>query len=149
MLIAACGGSGAQPAPLCKTVAGTAAVSSARSGGSWAYSNGDLANTRDVRDGAITAANVSRLKQAWTFKLSGIAAEGVGGSGSLAANPIVQSGVVYLQDLDSNVYAIALGSGKLAWEYECNTPSEPGRGQPGSRFVTERSTERRRPRCSR
>ena len=31
----------------------------------------------------------------------------------MTANPIVQNGVVYVQDLDSNVYALALATGKL------------------------------------
>ena len=79
----------------------------------------------------ISAANVSRLKQAWTFRLTGTAARGVGGSGSLAANPIVHGGVVYLQDLDSNVYALALRSGKLDWEYQCNAPEQTGPGPNG------------------
>ncbi len=78
---------------------------------------------------------MSRLKPAWTFKLSGTAAAGVGGSGSLAANPIVQGGVVYLQDLDSNVYALALTSGKLEWEYQCNAPERTGPGPNGVAVV--------------
>jgi alcohol dehydrogenase (cytochrome c) len=63
--------------------------------------------------------------------LRGRGGAGVGGSGSLAANPIVEGGVVYLQDLESNVYAIGLGSGKLEWEYECNAPERSGPGPNG------------------
>jgi alcohol dehydrogenase (cytochrome c) len=74
---------------------------------------------------------VSRLKPAWAFKITGQAAAGVERSGSLAANPIVENGVVYLQDLDSNVYALGLGSGKLEWEYQCNAPEESGPGPNG------------------
>jgi outer membrane protein assembly factor BamB len=32
----------------------------------------------------------------------------------------VQHGVALLQDLDSNVYALALNSGKLEWQYRCD-----------------------------
>jgi alcohol dehydrogenase (cytochrome c) len=78
---------------------------------------------------------VSKLRQAWTFKLTGAAAVGVGRSGSLAANPIVEGGVVYLQDLDSNVYALAFGSGKLDWEYECDAPERSGPGPNGVAVV--------------
>ncbi len=63
--------------------------------------------------------------------LSGLAAAGVDRSGSLAANPIVRGGVVYVQDLDSNVYALALSTGKLEWEYECNAPEQTGPGPNG------------------
>jgi alcohol dehydrogenase (cytochrome c) len=74
---------------------------------------------------------VSRLAQAWTFKLTGKAAAGVRPYGSLTANPIVQNGVVYLQDLDSNVYALALATGKLRWEYRCDQPERSGPGPNG------------------
>ena len=53
---------------------------------------------------------------------------GVTGYGSLVASPIVQDGVVYLQDLDSNVYALALATGKLEWEYRCNAAREERAG---------------------
>jgi outer membrane protein assembly factor BamB len=51
--------------------------------------------------------------------------------GALTANPIVQDGVVYLQDLDSDVYALALATGKLEWEYQCNQPEKSGPGPNG------------------
>jgi outer membrane protein assembly factor BamB len=74
---------------------------------------------------------VSRLAQAWTFKLTGKAATGARPYGSLTANPVVQDGVVYLQDLDSNVYGLALATGKLEWEYRCDQPERSGPGPNG------------------
>src|SRR6185437_5553558 len=41
------------------------------------------------------------------------------------------NGVVYLQDLDSDVYALALTTGKLQWEYRCNQPEVSGPGPNG------------------
>jgi alcohol dehydrogenase (cytochrome c) len=99
--------------------------------GSWPYSNGDLSNTRNAAGSTITSANVSGLKQAWTFHITGPAAAGVGPDGALAANPIVVNGVVYIQDLDANVYALALATGRLKWEYELNTPMKTGPGPDG------------------
>jgi outer membrane protein assembly factor BamB len=99
--------------------------------GSWPYSNGDLSNTRNAAGSTITSANVSRLKQAWTFHITGPAAAGVGPDGALAANPIVVNGVVYIQDLDANVYALALATGRLKWEYQLNTPMKTGPGPDG------------------
>jgi len=96
--------------------------------GSWAYPNGDIANTRDALGSTISSANVSELKEAWSFKLTGKADTL---AGSLAANPIVQDGVVYLQDLDSNVYALSLVTGKLLWEYHVNQPVKSGPGPNG------------------
>jgi alcohol dehydrogenase (cytochrome c) len=86
--------------------------------GSWPYPNGDLANTRDAAGATISSANVASLQQAWTFKLP--AAEVPSGPtlGSMTATPIVANGVVYMQDLGDNVYALALATGKLKWEYQ-------------------------------
>jgi outer membrane protein assembly factor BamB len=79
----------------------------------------------------ISAANVSGLREAWTFKLTGKAAAGVSPYGSLSAPAVVQDGVVYLQDQDANVYALALASGKLKWEYQVNVPEKTGPGPDG------------------
>ncbi len=40
-------------------------------------------------------------------------------------------GVVYLQDEDANVYALALATGKLKWEYQVNVPEKSGPGPDG------------------
>ena len=47
------------------------------------------ANTRDAAGSRISSANVASLREAWTFKLTGTAAAGVSGAGSLAAAPVV------------------------------------------------------------
>ena len=124
VLGAAC--SSGSPAPASTTFPGAAAPA-----GSWPYPNGDLANTRNAPDPAISAANVSGLREAWAFKLTGTAAAGVSGIGSLTAPPVVQGGVVYLQDEDANVYAVALATGKLKWEYQVNLPETSGPGPDG------------------
>jgi outer membrane protein assembly factor BamB len=123
--VLAAGCSSGQPAPVTSAFAGAAAPA-----GSWAYPNGDLANTRDA-DSAISSANVSQLREAWTFKLTGAAATGVSSTGSLAAAPVVAGGVVYLQDLYANVYAISLATGKLKWEYQVNLAAKSGPGPDG------------------
>ena len=128
MTAAAC--SSPTPAPASTAFHGAAAPS-----GSWPYPNGDLANTRDAAGSAITAANVSKLKEAWSFKLTGTAAAGVGSTGSFAAAPVVVNGVVYIQDLDCNVYAVSLATGKLKWEYTVNQPEKNGPGPNGVAVV--------------
>jgi outer membrane protein assembly factor BamB len=138
LLVAACGGGSTTAAcGLSKgaTAANAAAPATAAPSGSWSYPNADLANTRDALASTISSANVSGLVQAWTFKLTGTAALGVRPYGSLAATPIVQDGVVYFQDLDSNVYALALATGKLEWEYRCNQPERSGPGPNGVAVV--------------
>jgi outer membrane protein assembly factor BamB len=111
------------PAPATEAFPGAAVPT-----GSWPYPNGDIANTRNAPDSTISAANVSELREAWTFKLAGQAETAVG---SLTAPPVVAAGVVYLQDEDANVYALALPTGKLKWEYEVNLPEKSGPGPDG------------------
>jgi len=127
----ACGGvvagcSSAQPAPTTSAFSGAA-----QPAGSWAEPNGDLANTRDAAGSRISSSNVASLKEAWTFKLSGTAATGISYAGSFAAAPVVANGVVYMQDLYANVYAISLATGKLKWEYQVNVPEKTGPGPDG------------------
>jgi alcohol dehydrogenase (cytochrome c) len=124
VLAAACGGS--SPAPV-----STAFPGAATPAGSWPYPDGDISNTRDAPGAAISSANVSGLREAWTFKLTGAAAAGVSYAGSLTAPPVVQNGVAYLQDEDANVCAIALATGKLKWEYPVNVPEISGPGPDG------------------
>ena len=123
LLAAAC--SSSQPSPTTKAFTGAGTPS-----GTWAYPNGNLANTR-VAATTISAANVSSLREAWSFHPTGKAAAGVSGVGSFAAAPIVVNGVVYLQDLDANVYAISLTTGKLRWEYSVNVAEKTGPGPDG------------------
>ena len=123
LLAAACSST---PAPTTTAFHGAAAPS-----GSWPYPNGDLANTRDAAGSTISSANVSKLEEAWTFKLAGSAAAGVGSTGAFAAAPVVVNGVVYIQDLDCNVYAVSLATGALKWEYPVNTPEKTGPGPNG------------------
>jgi len=106
-------------------------ASAAVAAGAWPYPNGDLANGRDAAGSAISSANVARLAPAWTFKLPRRAVAGATAYGALTANPIVEQGVVYMQDLDSNVYALSLATGKLDWEYRCNQPERSGPGPNG------------------
>ncbi len=124
VLVAAC--SGGSPAPVSTTFHGAAAPS-----GSWPYPDADMANTRVAPDSVISAANVSGLREAWAFKLTGPAAAGVSYTGSLTAPPVVQDGVVYIQDQYANVYALALATGKLKWEYRVGIAEKSGPGPDG------------------
>jgi alcohol dehydrogenase (cytochrome c) len=119
-------GGGNSSAPITTTFPGATSPSE-----QWPYPNGDLANTREAPGSAISSANVSGLREAWAFKLAGKAAAGTPPYGSLTAEPVVQGGVVYLQDQDANVYALALATGKLMWEYNADLPETSGPGPDG------------------
>jgi outer membrane protein assembly factor BamB len=126
LLTAAC--SEAAPA---STATSTSFSGATAPSGSWLYPNGNLAGTRDATDSVISSANVSHLREAWTLRLTGEPAAGVKSTGSFAAAPVVTGGIVYMQDLDCNVYAVSLSTGKLKWEHQVNTPEVSGPGPNG------------------
>lgn len=82
-----------------------------------AYPNADTSNTRQV-SGPIKLATVSSLDVAWTMPLTAESS-----FGSYASSPVVTNGVVYSQDLVSNVQAIELESGDVLWEKTYESPS--------------------------
>ena len=86
------------------------------------YPNGDLANTRQS-SGPIKASSVSRLEVAWTLPLKAESA-----FGSHASPPILSKGVVYSQDLASNVQALDASNGDVLWEKKYELPDHGPNG---------------------
>nr|WP_042180063.1 PQQ-binding-like beta-propeller repeat protein [Kibdelosporangium sp. MJ126-NF4]CTQ88557.1 Quino(hemo)protein alcohol dehydrogenase, PQQ-dependent (EC 1.1.99.8) [Kibdelosporangium sp. MJ126-NF4] len=78
---------------------------------SWAQPNADYAGTRAVPS-PISSSTVRHLRPAWTVPIK---APTDRWPGSYATTPVVANGVVYTQDLDSNVYAIDLRTGRQLW----------------------------------
>ena len=78
----------------------------------WPAHNYDLSNTRATTQSTINSTNVANLKVKWRFALKGASA-----FGDFASTPIVLNGTVYLQDLNSNVYALSSDTGKLVWKH--------------------------------
>ncbi|MGX7827322.1 outer membrane protein assembly factor BamB family protein [Actinokineospora sp. 24-640] len=77
---------------------------------SWGQPNADKEGTRRV-GGPINARTVGDLEVAWRVPIH----LNTGWHGSYATTPVVANGVVYTQDLSSNVYAIDLRSGRQLW----------------------------------
>lgn len=86
------------------------------------YPNGDPANTRNEKS-TIKAANVDELETAWTVPLTAESA-----FGAYASSPIVSKGVVYSQDLESNVQAIDADSGDVLWTKKYDSPDHGPNG---------------------
>lgn len=98
-------------------VAGALAACGSSSGGGGsaefkgdAYPGVDLSNTRFAK-GTIDSSNANRLEEAWALPLTAKST-----FGSYASTPVVANGVIYSQDLSSNVQAISLESGSVLWE---------------------------------
>jgi outer membrane protein assembly factor BamB len=82
-----------------------------------AYPGVDTANTRYVK-GSIDRGSVGSLAVAWKVPLT---AEST--FGSYASTPVVTEGVIYSQDLESNVQAIDLESGEVLWTKRYEQPT--------------------------
>jgi glucose dehydrogenase len=92
-------------------VTGNAPAAAGRPAAGWTQPDADLASTRDVAS-AITSTNVSKLGVAWTVPLTMSTAHT---DGAYATTPVIVNGVVYAQDLDSDVFAVSLATGKVLW----------------------------------
>jgi alcohol dehydrogenase (cytochrome c) len=118
------GSSGSSSTPACSSRPGTAVTGTAPAGtgqpaAGWTLPGADLASTRYVAS-AITSADVSKLGVAWTVPLTISTAHT---DGAYATTPVIVNGVVYLQDLDSDVMAISLATGKVLWAHDYNSPN--------------------------
>ncbi len=81
----------------------------------WTQPGGNLQNTRDVAS-AINSSDVSTLGVAWTVPIKA----NVPGH-DYATTPVVVNGVIYTQDLESNVMAIELATGRVLWTHTYNS----------------------------
>jgi alcohol dehydrogenase (cytochrome c) len=87
-----------------------------------AFPNVNAASTRAVKS-KIDSGNVSELEEAWSMPVNG-----VGVYGSYASTPVIVNGVIYSQDLESNVQAIDLESGDVLWTKKWESPSHGPNG---------------------
>jgi outer membrane protein assembly factor BamB len=79
-------------------------------------------NWRDV-GGAIDAQSIGHLERSWSLP-----AAGASSYGSYATTPVIADGVVYVQDLASDVEAIDLSSGRVLWRKSYGDPDEGPNG---------------------
>ena len=118
------GGSSSSSALSCPSkhgaaLAGNAPAATGQPAAGWTLPGADLANTRYVAS-TITSADVSTLGVAWTVPLT---ISTTRTDGAYASTPVIVNGVVYVQDLESNVLAISLATGKVLWTHEYNSPN--------------------------
>jgi outer membrane protein assembly factor BamB len=86
------------------------------------YANVNASNTRYI-GGPIDSATVAKLAVAWSLPLSAKSEYG-----SYASAPVISNGVVFSQDLDSNVQAIDLKTGKVIWTKTYDSPDQGPNG---------------------
>jgi outer membrane protein assembly factor BamB len=108
LLVVACGGGSSSSS----STAPAAPLST-----SWSLPGADLQNSRAV-GGPINTSNVSTLGVAWTVPITA-----TGAFGGYATTPVVANGVLYTQDLASNVEAIDFKTGKVLWTHKYHSAS--------------------------
>jgi alcohol dehydrogenase (cytochrome c) len=125
MIVGGCSSSnGSSSTPTCSSkpgtaVTGTAPAATGLPAAGWTQPGADLASTRYVAS-AINSADISKLGVAWTVPLTGSTAHT---DGAYATTPVIVNGVVYVQDLDSDVMAITLATGKVLWKHDYSSPN--------------------------
>ena len=82
----------------------------------------DAANTRNPK-AEIDSSNVGSLAVAWTAPIPGTS-----NFGSYASTPVIDKGVIYSQDLASNVQALSLETGEVLWTASFEQPDEGPNG---------------------
>jgi len=92
--------------------------------GTWELPNGDLAGTRAASGSPIDADNVSRLEVRWRYGLTAKPNY----SGSFASTPVADGTTVYVQDLQSNVYALDRTTGRARWAHRYHALNEGPNG---------------------
>nr|MDP9337054.1 PQQ-binding-like beta-propeller repeat protein [Actinomycetota bacterium] len=90
----------------------------------WPVANRNLAATRASSERGIDGANVRRLHVAWRFRFPIHPRE----SGVFTATPILVGDTVYVQDMESDVFALELRTGRLRWQhrFHAGTPGPNG-----------------------
>jgi outer membrane protein assembly factor BamB len=86
------------------------------------YPEVNTSNTRFV-GGPINRSNASSLGVAWKLPLTGQSTYG-----SYASTPVIANGVIYSQDLASNVQAISLETGEVQWTKSYEEPDQGPNG---------------------
>jgi outer membrane protein assembly factor BamB len=113
-LVAACGGSsGGESA-----VPDGAPKEASPFADEWPAPNGDYGNTRVAAGSEISSDNVADLGIAWAKRITA-----TGTFGGYASTPLIVDGVVYTQDLESDVRAYDLQSGDLKWQHAFDSPN--------------------------
>jgi outer membrane protein assembly factor BamB len=86
------------------------------------YPGVDLANSR-LAKGTIDRQSAPELEVAWEMPLSAQATYG-----AYSATPVIAGGVIYSQDLESDVQAIDLESGDVLWTKKFESPTQGPNG---------------------
>ena len=87
--------------------------SSGSAGEDWRLPNFDAASTRSAPTSTIDRESAHTLHVVWTYRLG----RPTGESGAMTATPVTADGMVFVQDMASNVVALDRSSGAVRWRH--------------------------------
>lgn len=79
----------------------------------WPAPHGSLLAHRAAMASPIDSSTIDRLEVAWRFPIAA-----VGGYGAVTAIPLIVGDTIYLQDMESNVFALDRESGGVRWQHD-------------------------------
>jgi glucose dehydrogenase len=79
----------------------------------WPAPHGSLLAHRAAMASAIDTSTIDRLAVAWRVPLTA-----VGGFGAMTANPLIVGDTIYVQDMESNVFALDRENGAVNWQHD-------------------------------
>lgn len=92
--------------------------------GGWPLPNGTLAGTRAASGSSIDSGTVATLRPRWRFPLRAHTRY----SGAFASTPVADRDTVYIQDLQSNVFALSRSDGSMRWAHRFDAASDGPNG---------------------
>jgi outer membrane protein assembly factor BamB len=126
-LLAGCGSSSKKTSTTSSTSGSQTADHSVAT--TWSLPNANLWDNRTVAS-QVNASNVSKLNVLWTLPINA-----KGFFGGFSSTPVFDNGVVYLQDIGSNVIAVDEKTGKVKWKYTVPKAENSGEGPNGVAIV--------------
>lgn len=89
----------------------------------WPVTYGNLQATRAALNSSINASNLSKLTEVWSVPITA-----QGNFSGMTGTPIVLGDTIYMQDMESNCYAVKRDTGELIWKTDYNDPSNGPNG---------------------
>ncbi len=89
----------------------------------WPLPQGSLNAHRAASKSSIDSSTIGQLQVTWRFPLTAVS-----GYGAVTANPLVVGNTIYLQDMESNVFALDRETGAVQWQHDYGAPTAGGNG---------------------
>lgn len=98
---------------------GSSARTTTAAANTFEVASGNLSGTRAAAGSGLRADNIAQLQVRWRFRLT----DPPNSAGIFASTPVVHGDTVYVEDLDSTVFALNRTTGKVRWTTRLLAPN--------------------------